>query len=207
MYRPAAFASDDLALLHDTIGARVFATIAAEIGGAVALAYAPVVLDVHDGAKGGVRFHLAANNPMAGIVDGTPLVLSFLGSDAYVSPDWYNSRGRVPTWNYIAIEGRGAGRRLGDDDLHQLLVDLSAAEESKLLPKNPWTIGKVPEEKLGLLMKAIVGFSVRFDTLEGQFKLSQNVPWEDAEGVMRRLVQRGDPASRAVARAMRRTRA
>ena len=47
---------------------------------------------------------------------------------------------------------------------------------------------------MGALMNAIVGFSLRFERLEGKFKLSQNVTAEDAEGVMRGLMQRGDAA-------------
>lgn len=206
MYRPPAFALDELAGLHEAIRSRAFATVACPVDGAIELAYAPVVLDAGAGAKGGVRFHLAAGNPIAEALRDAPFVLSFLGPDAYVSPDWYDTKGRVPTWNYIAIEGRGAAQRLDDEQLRQLLVDLSAEEEDKLLPKTPWTIDKVPEEKMRALLKAIVGFSVCFEALEGKFKLSQNITPEDAEGVMRGLIARGDPASRAVARAMRRTR-
>ena len=206
MYRPPAFATNDIAALHEAIRARVFATVACVVDGAIAFAYAPVVLDADAGSHGTVRFHLAGNNPLANIADRTALQISFLGPDAYVSPDWYETKGRVPTWNYLAVEGRGAAKRLNSDGLRQLLVDLSAVEESKLLPKKPWTIDKVPEEKMGPLMNAIMGFSVRFETLEGKFKLSQNVPREDAEGVMRGLVQRDDPQSRAVAREMRKTR-
>lgn len=206
MYRPPAFATNDIAALHEAIRARVFATVACVVDDAIAFAYAPVVLDADAGSHGTVRFHLAGNNPLANIADRTALQISFLGPDAYVSPDWYETKGRVPTWNYLAVEGRGAAKRLNSDGLRQLLVDLSAVEESKLLPKKPWTIDKVPEEKMGPLMNAIMGFSVQFETLEGKFKLSQNVPREDAEGVMRGLVQRDDPQSRAVAREMRKTR-
>lgn len=206
MYRPPAFATNDIAALHEAIRARVFATVACVVDDAIAFAYAPVVLDADAGSHGTVRFHLAGNNPLANIADRTALQISFLGPDAYVSPDWYETKGRVPTWNYLAVEGRGAAKRLNSDGLRQLLVDLSAVEESKLLPKKPWTIDKVPEEKMSPLMNAIMGFSVRFETLEGKFKLSQNVPREDAEGVMRGLVRRDDPQRRAVAREMRKTR-
>jgi transcriptional regulator len=206
MYRPPAFATDNIAALHEAIRSRVFATVACVIDGAMEFAYAPVVLDADEGPKGSVRFHLAGNNAVAGIADGMSVALSFLASDAYVSPDWYDTRGRVPTWNYIAIEGRGTARRLNDDELRQLLIDLSASEENKLAPKIPWTVDKVPEKKLGALMRAIVGFSVQFQTLEGKFKLSQNVTPEDAEGAMRGLIHRGDAGGREVAKAMRKTR-
>jgi transcriptional regulator len=207
MYRPPAFALDDVAALHAAMRERVFATFAAHHDGALRFAYAPVVVDGDNGPLGAVRFHLARANPLSELPDGAALSFSMIAGDAYVSPDWYDTQGRVPTWNYIAVEGRGVVRRLDGGQLRQLLVDLSAEEENKLLPKTPWTIDKVPEEKMGALMNAIVGFSVQFETLEGKFKLSQNVTPEDAEGVIRGMEQRGDAMSLKIAKAMRETRA
>jgi transcriptional regulator len=198
MYRPRAFAVDDIALLHDVIRNRVFATIAAMIDGRVEFAYAPVVLDAGEGAFGAIRFHLAAANPISDVQEGAPLAISFMSDDAYISPDWYVTAGMVPTWNYIAVEGRGAMRHVKGDELHRLLVDLSAGEEVKLAPKKPWTIDKVPSEKLAALMNAIVGFSVPFDSLEGKFKLSQNVKPEDHAGVVQALEARGAGLARAM---------
>jgi transcriptional regulator len=202
MYRPAAFAVDDAGRLRDFIRDHPFATLAAVVAGAVAFAYVPVVVD----ADGTVRFHLARGNPLAQLADGAVMRLSFLGADAYVSPDWYASEGMVPTWNYSAVEGQGAVRRLNEAELRSLLVDLSAAEEAKLLPKQPWTVDKVPAAKMAMLLNAIAGFSVRCETLEGKFKLSQNVKPEDFAGALRGLEARGDAASRAVAAAMRKAR-
>lgn len=198
MYRPNAFAVDGFAALQDVIRARPFATIAATVDGAVQLAYAPVVL----GGDGRARFHLARANPLAGLADGARLRFSFLGPDAYVSPDWYVTSGMVPTWNYVAVEGEGGLRRLDETETRQMLIDLSAAEEAKLLPKRPWTVDKVPPEKMSLLLNAIVGMEVVFATLEGKFKLSQNVKPEDRSSVIDGLEQRRDPASAAVAKAM-----
>ena len=199
MYRPKAFVVDDADALHAFIRAQPFATVAAVIDGAVAFAYAPVVI----GADGAARFHLAGNNPLAGLADGAVVRLSFAGANAYVSPDWYVTEGMVPTWNYQAIEGQGALRRLDDAGLRALLVELSAAEEEKLLPKKPWTIDKVPGARMAALLNAITGFEVRFETLQGKFKLSQNVKPEDFDGVLRGLDARG---AADVAAAMRKAR-
>jgi transcriptional regulator len=87
----------------------------------------------------------------------------------------------------------------------QLLVDLSAAEEGHLRPKKPWTIDKVPEPKMTTLLNAIVGFEVALGTLEGKFKLSQNLKPEDFRGAAEGLEARGDAQSVAVAHAMRAT--
>ncbi len=202
MYRPKAFVVDDVAVLHRFIRERAFATIAVAKDGAVAFAYAPVVLDAA-GALGAVRFHLAKSNPVAGAMDGERMFFSFTGPDAYISPDWYVSQGMVPTWNYVAVEGEGRAHRLSDGELRALLVDLSAAQEDELLPKKPWTLDKVPPERLAALTSAIVGFSVAFETLEGKFKLSQDKKPDDFEGVIKGLEARDDPASAAVAHAMR----
>jgi transcriptional regulator len=202
VYRPKAFAVDDVAALHAFIRRRAFATIGVVVESRVLLAYAPVVLDA-GGAFGAVRFHLAKSNPVAAIADGAPMQISFIGSDAYVSPDWYVSQGLVPTWNYMAVEGEGWARVLPDADLRALLVDLSAEQERHLLPKKPWTVDKVPAERLAVLSNAVVGFSVVFEKLEGKFKLSQDKSQEDRAGVIARLEARGDSASLSVAAAMR----
>ncbi len=184
-------------------GIRVFATIAITHESRVAFAYAPVVLDAQEGL-GTIRFHLAKVNPVAGLANGARLSLSFAGPDAYISPDWYETRTLVPTWNYIAVEGEGTARGLDRDRLLELLTDLSAQEEDKLRPKAPWTIDKVPAVRLEAMLNAIAGFEVRLDRLQGKFKLSQDKGAADVAGVMRGLDARGDVASRAVATAMRR---
>jgi len=203
MYRPSAFAVDDVSILHNVIRERVFATLAAVVDGKVAFAYAPVVLDA-DGGKGAILFHLAAGNPLAALKDGARVLASFMASDAYISPDWYAQPGTVPTWNYVAVEGEGVLRRLSREELRQQIVDMSAQEEAKLLPKPPWQVDKVAAQRLEALLNGIVGFSLPFESLFGKFKLSQNKSKEDFEGTIAGLEKRGDAASVAIAREMRR---
>ena len=69
--------------------------------------------------------------------------LSCLGPDAYISPDWYGTPDQVPTWNYLAVEAEGPLRRLDEDELTQLLDDLSAEHEARLAPKPAWTRAKM----------------------------------------------------------------
>ena len=204
MYRPRAFVEDDVAVLRDFIRKRAFATVAVAIEGRIHFAYTPVVLD-RDGF-GRVRFHLAKANPVCAAADGATLNFSFLGDDAYVSPDWYDTPGRVPTWNYTAVEASGTARKLARDELRQLLVDISADQEMRLLPKEPWRIEKIDPAKLAGLLEAIDGFEVVLDSLEGKLKLSQNVGEADKNGAIAGLEGRTDARSLAIARAMKSTR-
>ena len=95
-------------------------------------------------------------------------------------------------------------RRLSDDELRTLLVDLTAAEEAKLAPKLPWTMDKVAPERLAALLHAVVGFAVDLDSLEGKFKLSQDKKPEDIAGAIEGLEARGDGRAAHVAAAMKR---
>jgi transcriptional regulator len=205
MYRPSAFVVDDVAVLHDVIRSRVFVTIAAAIDGVVQLAYAPVILDPHNGPRGALRFHLAIGNPLAKLAEGARVAMSAITADAYVSPDWYRKTVAVPTWNYIAVEGEGALRRTSRAELRQLVIDLSAQEEAKLLPKEPWLMDKLPGGRVETLLNGIVGFSLPFERLQGKFKLSQDKSADDIAGVIAELETRGEAASIAVAKAMRAT--
>jgi len=202
MYRPSAFAVDDIAVLHDVIRKRVFATLASSIDGTVVFAYAPVVLDAGSG-RGAIRFHLAIGNPLAALKDGARVLASFMASDAYISPDWYAQPATVPTWNYVAVEGEGMVRRLSREELRQQIADVSAQEEEKLLPKPPWQVDKVMPQRLEALLNGIVGFALPFDSLLGKFKLSQSKSKDDFEGTIAGLETRGDAASLAIAKAMR----
>jgi transcriptional regulator len=202
MYRPAVYAIDDPRLLHRVMRQRSFATLAAVLNGALHFAYAPVLVDAEPPPFGTVRFHLARANPMAEI-DGERVHLSFLAADAYISPDWYVTGAFVPTWNYIAVEAQGRARQLDERELRQVLIDLSAAAEEKLRPKEPWMIDKIPEERIAMLLNGIRGFSILPDQLEGKFKLSQDKKPGDIAGVIAALEARGDDQSLAVARAMK----
>ncbi|MGH6887880.1 MAG: FMN-binding negative transcriptional regulator [Rhizomicrobium sp.] len=202
MYRPRAYAIDDVAVLHRTIRKRSFATIAALVDDAVRFAYAPVLVDTAPEPLGGVRFHLASRNPLSEC-DGARMRLGLLCADAYVSPDWYRSGSFVPTWNYIAVEGAGVARRLDELELRRLVIDISAVHEERLRPKQPWTVEKIAPERFEVLLRGIRGFALTFETLEGKFKLTQDKAQDDIGGVIAGLELRGDPASLAVARAMK----
>jgi transcriptional regulator len=202
MYRPPRYAVDEPSALHGLIKSYPLATIAVVLNGKIEFAYAPVVLDADNGARGGVRFHLARPNPVARLADAE-FYFSFRGSGAYVSPDWYRSASMVPTWNYLAVEGCGRANLLDEVQLLELLVDLSAQEEEKLAPKRPWTIDKVSADRQAVLLRAIIGFSVRFDRLEGKLKLSQEKSDADFDGARSGLEARGDPSSVTIASAMR----
>lgn len=198
MYRPKAFAVDEIEALHAGIRARVLATLAVVDGVDVRFAYAPVIVDAL-GPFGRLRFHLARQNPLVRLLDGAKVRVSFLGPDGYVSPDWYVGGGFVPTWNYIAIEGEGVAQRLEGESCETALADLSAQQEARLAPKPPWTIEALTATRRRQLLEAISVFALPLSRLEGKFKLSQDKSAADRAGVVRALKSLQDPRAQCLA--------
>ncbi len=148
MHPNRAFAWEDEAAMLAFVAGIAFATIAAE--GPV-LVHAPVLVAGPDR----LRFHVSRGNRAR--LEGKRAIVSVLGPDAYISPDWYLADDQVPTWNYLAVEAEGPLRRLDEAELADLLDGLSAAHEARLAPKPAWTRAKMSPGRFEDMLKAIIG--------------------------------------------------
>ena len=167
MHPNRAFHWDDrgemLAFLRDVS----FATVCVD---GPLVVHAPVVVAGRDR----LRFHVARSHRAAASLDGARALLSCLGPDAYVSPDWYGTPDQVPTWNYLAVEAEGPLRRLDEQELIDLLDALGAEHEARLAPKPAWTRAKLDPRRFEAMLEAIVGFELTIEDLRGTRKLGQN---------------------------------
>ncbi len=123
------------------------------------------------------ELHLVRSNPITRMLKkplAARLVVS--GPDGYVSPDWYGIADQVPTWNYISVELTGTLTLRPQDELLDLLNRQSALFEERLLPKPPWTTGKMDPEAMSRMLRMIV--PCRFDVsgIQATWKLNQNKP-------------------------------
>jgi transcriptional regulator len=185
MYVPDHFREDRPDVLHAALREIGFATLVTE---GLEANHLPMLLD------GGVlRGHVARANPVWKAVDVAALAI-FLGPHAYVSPNWYPSKAEtgkaVPTWNYITVHAKGPIRWIQDADwLKAHVTALSARHESPRL--EPWAVSDAPVSYIDGLVRAIVGFELTIETLEGKYKLSQNRPEADQQGVRAALAREG----------------
>ncbi len=118
---------------------------------------------------------------------GFPAVAVSLATEAYVSPDWYDDKDSVPSWNYVSVEVAGPVAALDEAGLIAVVDDLSAIEEARLLPKLPWTRHKMSQGKFDRLRRGMVGARMVAERFEGTHKLSQNKSAADRVGVMAAL--------------------
>ncbi|WJR75115.1 FMN-binding negative transcriptional regulator [Bradyrhizobium sp. NP1] len=207
MYTPPMFKPDRTASLAFA-QARGFGLACAWDGKKPVASLLPFYLDHAEDGTPQAFFHLARHNPLIALADGTSSwLLAVTGADAYVSADWYVSPDQVPTWLYQAVHLTGPVRRLSDHELAVQVDALSAKFEQRLLPKRPWTSGKMTPARLEAMKKAIVGLQMTISEVVGSFKLNQHKSEADYAAVANALASRPEAASREIAQLMREARA
>lgn len=206
MYTPPLFKQDRTASLAFA-AERGFGIVCAWNGTRPIASSVPFYLSGADDGTVEVLFHVARHNPLAQLADGvTSWLLAVNGPDAYVSADWYVSPDQVPTWLYQSVHLTGTVRVLSDDELAVQIDALSAKFEDWLLPKKPWTSSKMTPARLEAMKKAIVGFVMTVEDVEGSFKLNQHKSEADYAAVAGALEKRSDTGSQQIADLMRKTR-
>ena len=203
MYVPPSFAEHDVAVMHDFIEAKPLGALVTSSRERLFATHLPLVLDRSRGARGVLEGHVARANPHHELIaDGTQALVIFTGADAYVTPSLYPSKERhgkaVPTWNYVAVHAHGAIRLFREPDrLRAHLARLTARQEAA--QPRPWSLDDPPAGYVDALLGAIVGIEIEIERLDGKWKMSQNRPAEDVEGVIRGLGASNDPTAREVA--------
>lgn len=206
MYLPASFRQDDLATLHREMHQSRLATLVSKGPSGLMASHLPLLLEPGEGRFGTLYGHFAKANPQwRDLAAGAEALVIFQGPDAYVSPAWYPAKaehGRVvPTWNYISVHARGRAELFDDAErLLHLVGRLSQRHEADR--PQPWTVGEAPRDYLDGMLRAIVGFALPIQRLEGKWKLSQNRAPADVRGVREGLGASVDPHDHELARRM-----
>jgi transcriptional regulator len=197
MYVPAAFRVEDTSSLYGAIEAYSFATVVTVADDVPFATHVPLLLEQRaDGPA--LLGHVARANPHWRRFDGSRQALAiFHGPHAYISPSWYATQPAVPTWNYVAVHAYGAPCVRDDETWVSQLLDRLVAKYESALPE-PWS-GDLPGAFRQRMIRAVVGFEMPIERIEGKFKVGQNRPAADHERVERVLAGAADPALRALA--------
>jgi transcriptional regulator len=194
MYTPRAFAEDDLAGLDWLLARDPFATLVTRGDDGLPLAAHLPVLYARDGDTVVLEGHWARPNPQAG--HAGPALLIVHGPHHYISADWYPDKAamaRVPTWNYAAAHLHGTLQPLHDE---AALASIVARLGERFEPAvgGRWRYDHDDTRERGQL-RGIVGFRLVAERIELKFKLNQNHPPANVEGVVAGL--RGLPGEAA----------
>ncbi|MEV0398931.1 FMN-binding negative transcriptional regulator [Actinoallomurus sp. NPDC050550] len=205
MYIPKHFTPDEgtvRALLADQ-GAADLITMTPQ---GLLATHLPLEYDPTTGDQGALIGHLARNNTQwREPVQGEALVI-VRGPEAYVTPSWYATKAEhhrvVPTWNYITAHVYG--RLVVHDD-----PAWTEAQIRRLTDRyedgraEPWSVDQAPMKFIQGQLRAVVGVELVISRIEAKFKLSQNQPQANIEGVIAGLEARAESEDAAVAAAVR----
>jgi transcriptional regulator len=195
MYIPAAFAEDQVSVLHDAIRTFGFATLVSQTANGLMASHLPLMVEPEPAPFGTLIGHFARANPHAADATGETLAI-FLGPQGYITPQYYATKRQtakvVPTWNYAAIHAYGTMRFIDDRDGKLAIVTrLTEHHEGKLAV--PWQVSDAPADFIDTMLNSIIGFEMTITRLEGKWKMSQNRPETDRVGVIEGLRADGQP--------------
>ncbi len=211
MYLPAHFAEHRPAVLQQLIREHPFGLLVTQGAADIDANGVPFFLDADPaGGPGILRAHVARANPLwreaRGDLDS---LVVFQGPQTYVSPAWYPSKAEhgkvVPTWNYVMVQGRGKLRAIEDATwLHPFVSRLTDHHEDERAKQaaqpKAWAVTDAPVDYIDTMLKAIVGIEIVLTSLVGKWKVTQNRPAADREGVVRGLANTAGSDAAAMAR-------
>ncbi len=202
MYIPKGFEVEDLATLHGFMERNSFATLVGVQGGAPFATHLPLLVEREKGERGTIVGHVARANPHGKLFDGSsPALAIFTGPHAYVSPSWYATADKVPTWLYTAVHAYGRPRATEDPRaVRALLERMVELYEGGFA--EPWRLAGQREVYLEGMQRGIAAFEMPIERIEGKFKLNQIKNEADRRGTMAGLTATGDAMAREVAELM-----
>jgi transcriptional regulator len=198
MYIPENFAEHRPEQQHRIIRDNPLGILVTADGSAMDADHIPFELDTEHGAYGLLTAHVARANPVwQHCANGTPVMAIFRGADAYISPNWYESKHethrQVPTWNYEVVHVHGVMRVMpGEKHLRRTLALLTRHHETR--ESKPWKMGDAPREYLDEMVSKIVGIEIEIQRVECKRKLNQNKETRDRLSAISHLRARGHEA-------------
>jgi transcriptional regulator len=206
MYTPSAFAIEDLPALHQQILDTRLAILVTHGEQGLQASHVPLLFSPEQGPNGTLYGHLARANPQWQELEaGAEAMVIFAGADAYVSPSYYPSKADhgkvVPTWNYVAVHAYGNAEVFSDAHRLRNLVSALTDRHERGRTK-PWKVDDAPPHYIDGMLKAIVGFALPIQRLEGKRKLNQNRSTADIAGVREGLIASANPHDQALAHLM-----
>ncbi|MBI2205998.1 MAG: FMN-binding negative transcriptional regulator [Candidatus Rokubacteria bacterium] len=208
MYLPKQFEETRVEVLHELIRAYPLGALVTLAASGLDANHIPFEIDPAPMPFGTLRGHVARANPVwREVSTGAGALVIFQGPDTYVSPAWYPTKTEtgkvVPTWNYAVVHAHGALRVIDDRAWLRAFVEQLTTRHEAARPA-PWSVTDAPADFVDTMVGAIVGLEIPIARLIGKWKVSQNRPGQDRDGVVAGLLRERGEAGAAMADLVRR---
>jgi len=206
MYIPSHFLETDPEKISQFIKTHPLGLLVANVDGDLIGNHLPFMAPAGNIAVG-VKLisHTAKANPIWKVGDTQQKVLLvFSGYETYISPSSYATKKEthkvVPTYNYLSVHIKGTLSAIQDEEgKHRIVNILTDQMESRR--KDPWAVTDAPKDYIETMLANIVGIELLIEKIEAKWKISQNRPARDRQGVIEDLRgNAGDSNSLGMAR-------
>jgi transcriptional regulator len=200
MYQPPQFRSQDPALAADLMRGYPFASlISTDDTGFPFVSHLPLHLDERPG--GFVLLgHCARPNPHWRYLQARPEALvTFMGPHAYLSPQVYPDKQRVPTWNYLTVHCKVRATLIEDAEGKDALLKKLIGDHEPAYAQQWIDLGEEFQRKM---LAGIVAFEL--PVLEWSCKLKLNQHRPEAHARMQDSYAAGNADERELAAWMQR---
>ena len=185
MWIPKYFEVTDRALIAAFIKSVGLATIISPNGKYPFATHIPIELEEDAQGKWYLSGHLASVNRQSQLLVKNPNAMVIFQSPTqhYISSSWY-SKPNAPTYNYMSVHICGSVKILNEEETYQSVKRLTDRYETK--SENPVSLDTLPDP-IKKMLKAVTGFEIEVETVEAQFKLSQNRNEKDLQNIILQL--------------------
>ncbi len=211
MYQPPQFNSKDRAQALDIMRGHPFASlISVDDAGLPFVTHLPLHLEEHPStepvlspSKGSGRTdlgltlfgHCAKSNPHWKFLKERPqAVVTFLGPNAYLSPQIYPDLARVPSWNYVAVHCTVKATLIEEPEAKDRLLKKLIGDHEPAYKQQWRDLGTEFQHKM---LAGIVGFELQVVDLQCKIKINQHRP--ESHTALHDMYAAGNDDERALA--------
>jgi len=206
MYIPSHFLETDLGKISQFVRTHPLGLMVANVDGELVGNHLPFMAPAGNIAVGTKLIsHTAKANPIWKVGETQQKVLLvFSGYETYISPSSYVTKKEthkvVPTYNYLSVHIKGTLSAIQDEEgKHRIVNILTDQMESRR--KDPWAVTDAPKDYIETMLANIVAIELLIEKIEAKWKISQNRPARDRQGVIEDLRgNAGDSNSLGMAR-------
>ena len=195
MYLPPQFNAKDEAHALALMRAYPFASLTSvDDAGFPFVTHLPLHLTQQNGQQV-LLGHCAKPNPHWRYLQARPQALvTFMGPQAYLSPQVYPDLTRVPTWNYLAVHAKVEASLVEEPQAKDRLLKHLIGDHEPAYAAQWRGLGEDYQHKM---LNGIVAFELRITELQCKLKLNQHRP--ESHAAMHAAYAQGAPDEQALA--------
>ena len=171
MYRQSYFTERDEEIVFSFMQKNPFAIVTGILNGFPVATHIPLEIKRENDDLFFTGHIMKETDHYKAFLQNENVLVIFTGPHCYVSASWYVAKNVASTWNYMDVHAKGKIKFTDDEGTKKIIESLTNQYEPY---SSEAAFHKLPEEYVNRMLKAIIGFRIKIESLENVFKLSQN---------------------------------